>query len=83
MHAHIHTRTHAHTQAVRVTNAGKLIRRLGLELRARPYLYAETPMLDLDSFETYCVNTNVQVRGGGGRGGIRGGGGKEEPLLPL
>ena len=52
-------------QAVRVTYAGRHIRRLGMELRARPYLYAETPMLDLDSFEQYCVNAKVQVGEGG------------------
>ena len=53
-------------QAARVTYAGRHIHRLGMELRARPYLYAETPMLDLDSFEQYCVNAKVQVGKGGG-----------------
>ena len=64
-------------QVARVTYAGRHIGRLGMELRTRPYLYAETPMLDLDSFEQYCVNAKVQVgeggegRGGEGRGGDR------------
>ena len=56
-------------QAVRVTYAGRHIGCLRMELRTRPYLYAETPMLDLDSFEQYCVNAKVQVgEGGDGRG---------------
>ena len=48
-------------QAARVMYAGRHIGHLGMELRTRPYLYAETPMLDLDSFEQYCVNAKVQV----------------------
>ncbi|XP_065888938.1 uncharacterized protein [Dysidea avara] len=49
------------TQATRLTVACHKIRNLGMELRSRPFAYAETSQLDLDSLLLYTTSIVVDA----------------------
>ena len=49
------------SQAARVTRSGVWVKKTALEIRSRPYIYKDTPQLELDSFVTYCSNLNMTV----------------------
>ena len=55
------TITHTHTQAARVTHAAELLKDVGPEVRARPYVYEMTPLLDLDSILSYLQTVKIRV----------------------
>eukprot|EP00731_Ephydatia_muelleri_P029524 Em0021g47a len=48
-------------QAARLTRACSGLRRLGLEIAARPYTYLDTPQEELDSFLLYTTSTNYSA----------------------
>ena len=48
-------------QAVRLTSSGNQLRRLGQEIAARPFYYADTPDLELHSFLIFADATRYQV----------------------
>ena len=50
-----------HTQAARLTSKCRQLRRLGLQVRSRPFIYSDTPQLDLDSFLQYTNSTRYTV----------------------
>ena len=50
-------------QAARLTSYCRRLRRLGLEIGARPFSYQDTPQLVLDSFLQYTTSTKYTVRG--------------------
>ena len=49
-------------QAARVTKECHQLRRLGLEIAARPYTYSDTPQKALDSFLLYTSTTNYSAK---------------------
>ncbi len=48
-------------QAARLTSRCRQLRRLGLEIASRPFVYAGTPQLDLDFFLQYTNATRYTV----------------------
>ncbi len=48
-------------QAARLTSACSRLRRLGLEIASRPYIYSDVPQLVLDSFSQYTNATRYRV----------------------
>lgn len=48
-------------QAARLTSACYGLRKLGLEIAARPYTYLDTPQEELDSFLLYTSSTNYSA----------------------
>ena len=62
-------------QASRLTATCRRLRRLGLEIGARPFIYSDTPQLVLDSFLQYTDSTRytVSTRGEGrlSQGGVQ------------
>ena len=48
-------------QAARLTTACSCLRRLGLEIAARPYTYSDTPQEELNSFLLYTASTNYSA----------------------
>ena len=48
-------------QATILTSKGKSIRRLGLEIASRPYVFSETPDLELEIFLNYTNATRYTV----------------------
>lgn len=48
-------------QAARLTARCRQLRRLGLEIASRPFVYAGTPQLDLDFFLQYTNATRYTV----------------------
>ena len=48
-------------QASRVTRAAVRLKKMGLEVRSRPYSYADTPQLDLDSLVLYTTGLKMSV----------------------
>ncbi len=53
-------------QAARVTHACERLKDVGPEVRARPYVYETTPLLDLDSLVSYLQSTRLRVSVCGG-----------------
>lgn len=49
-------------QASRLTAACKGLKKLGLEIGSRPFVYSDTPQLVLDSFLLYTHATNYQAK---------------------
>ncbi len=49
------------SQAARVTNAGKYLKGVGLEVRTRPYVYENTSFIELDSLLSYLQTTRLRV----------------------
>ena len=49
-------------QAVRMTAVFRSLKKLGLEIAARPFYYSDTPQLVLDSFLNYTSAINYRVR---------------------
>lgn len=45
-----------------MTSVARGIRKLGLEIAARPFVYSETPDLDLDIFLNFTSATSYRVR---------------------
>ncbi len=50
-------------QAARVTHACERLKDMGPEVRARPYVYETTPLLDMDSLVSYLQTTRLRVSG--------------------
>ena len=48
-------------QATILTSKGKSIRRLGLEIASRPYVFSDTPDLELEIFLNYTNATRYTV----------------------
>ena len=48
-------------QASRVTRAGARLKKVGMEVRSRPYSYIDTPQLDLDSLVLYTTSLRMSV----------------------
>lgn len=49
-------------QASRLTRACSKLKKVSLELRARPYSYKDTPQLDLDSLVTYTSGLSMSAK---------------------
>eukprot|EP00731_Ephydatia_muelleri_P029523 Em0021g46a len=49
-------------QAARLTRECRQLKRLGLEIAARPYTYSDTPQKTLDSFLLYTNTTNYSAK---------------------
>ncbi|XP_064402067.1 uncharacterized protein LOC135347884 [Halichondria panicea] len=48
-------------QAARVTHACERLKDMGPEVRARPYVYETTPLLDMDSLVSYLQTTRLRA----------------------
>ena len=58
---HTHTLSKCSLQATKLTKACQKLKRLGHEIRARPFTYHNIKQLELDSFLTYMSSLELSV----------------------